>query len=305
MLVPQESVAVHRSILVADIAGFTSPSRTMIHQLAVHDGLYDVLQGAFKESGLDWDACELQGTGDGVLVLLPPELPKSRLVDGFPTRLIARLHRYNAVHSAEARVQLRVAVHAGEVHHTPQGSVSQAVNFTFRILDAAEAKAALKESGAVLALIASDSFYRDVIVHDPAAEPGAYRQIPVVVKETSTQAWLRLSSGGTHDEPGGTAKPVSRPASTDKFTELVDALLAVPFMREPDGRQLLLDMIASDLAAAVPYHAQPRLHVIALVRTCLRYDGGLDGLLACVRTVDPDSEPVRHLVTVIQRWPST
>ncbi|MEC3977824.1 effector-associated domain 2-containing protein [Amycolatopsis sp. H20-H5] len=284
------------------MAGFTSPSRTMTHQLAVHDGLYDVLKGAFKESGLDWDACELQGTGDGVLVQLPPELPKSVLAEAFPTRLIARLHRYNAVHSAEASVQLRVALHAGEVHNTELGSVSQAVNFTFRILDAPEAKAALKQSGAALALIASDSFYHDVIAHDPAAEPGAYRRIPVVVKETSTQAWLRLSSGGSHDKNVPAAD--GKTESPDAFLELVEAVLAVPFVREPHGRQLLLDMMNPDVATAVPHHAQPRLHVIALVRTCLRYDDGLSGLLACVRAVDPDSGPVRRLAALVRQWPA-
>ncbi|MGH3752803.1 MAG: effector-associated domain 2-containing protein [Pseudonocardiaceae bacterium] len=70
--------------------------------------------------------------------------------------------------------------------------MSQAVNLAFRILEAPEAKSALKSSAGVLALIASDTFYHDVIVHDPAADPGSYRRIPVSVKETSTLAWLCL-----------------------------------------------------------------------------------------------------------------
>jgi hypothetical protein len=70
--------------------------------------------------------------------------------------------------------------------------VGQAVNLAFRILQAPEAKSALKVSTGVLALIASDTFYHDVVMQDPAADPDSYRRITVSVKETSAVAWLRL-----------------------------------------------------------------------------------------------------------------
>ena len=188
----QQWPALHQTIVVVDVARFTDPARTMTHQRAVHEGLYDVLRGAFSEVGVDLGTCTVEDRGDGAMILVPPGVDNSKLADQLPSRLVAWLRRYNAVHSAEAAVQLRVALHAGEVYQDGHGAVSEAVNVAFRILDAQEARSALRLLTGVLALIASDSFYRDVIVHDPAADPGSYRRIPVSVKETSTVAWLRL-----------------------------------------------------------------------------------------------------------------
>jgi NTP-dependent ternary conflict system VMAP-like protein len=190
--VPQQGPMLHRTIVVVDVAGFTDPARTMVHQRAVHEGLYDVLRGAFSEVGVCLDTCMVEDRGDGAMILLPPEVDNSKLADQLPSRLVAWLRRYNAVHSAAAAVQLRVALHAGEVYQDRHGAVSEAVNIAFRILEAPEARSALRLSTSVLALVVSDAFYRDVIVHDPAADPGSYRRIPVTVKETSTVAWLRL-----------------------------------------------------------------------------------------------------------------
>jgi hypothetical protein len=190
--VPQQWPMLHRTIVVVDVAGFTDPARTMVHQRAVHEGLYDVLRGAFSEVGVGLDTCTVEDRGDGAMILLPPEVDNSKLADQLPSRLVAWLRRYNAVHSAQAAVQLRVALHAGEVYQDGHGAVSAAVNIAFRILEAPEAKSALRLSTGVLALVASDIFYHDVIVHDPAADPDSYRRVPVEVKETSTVAWLRL-----------------------------------------------------------------------------------------------------------------
>jgi hypothetical protein len=141
-----------------------------------------------------------------MLILIPPDIPKTLLADQLPPRLTASLRRYNATHSAEAAVRLRVALHAGEVMVDPHGTASQAVNVAFRIVDAPEAKEAFRESRSALAVIASDAFYRDVIMHDPASQPHLYRQIPVQVKETASIAWLWLSDApiATTFEPNST-----------------------------------------------------------------------------------------------------
>jgi hypothetical protein len=188
--------ALHRTIVVVDVAGFTNPARTMAHQDAVHQALYDVLNQAFDETGVDLGSCTVEDRGDGAMILVPPDVPKALLADRLPTRLVAALRQYNAVHSSEAAMQLRVGLHAGEVRHNQHGVVSPAVNFAFRILDAAAAKQALRQSTGVLAVIASNVFYHDVIMNEPAADPESYWQIPVSVKETSAEAWLRLPDGG-------------------------------------------------------------------------------------------------------------
>jgi hypothetical protein len=188
----QPSLALHRTIVLVDVAGFTDRARTSIHQLAVHRGVYEVLGEAFADADIDLAACTVEDRGDGAMILVPPAVPKSVLANQLPDGLVAALRRYNAVHSAEASIRLRVVLHAGEVSQQANGVVSQAINLAFRILDAGEAKLELQRAVGALAVIASDQFYQDVIVQDPAALPDFYRQIPVSVKGTVTSAWLRL-----------------------------------------------------------------------------------------------------------------
>src|SRR5262249_25126259 len=47
-------------------------------------------------------------------------------------------------------------------------------------------------SPGVLALIVSDWFFTEVVRHDPAAVPSAYRRIQVAVKETASTGWIRV-----------------------------------------------------------------------------------------------------------------
>jgi hypothetical protein len=277
----------HRTVVVVDIVRFTDPVRTELHRRVVQAGMYDVLETAFDEAGIRWKECETEDRGDGALILVPPQFPNTRLVDQLPTRLLAGLRRYNAAHAVEARMQLRLAVNSGEVHRSTNSFVSQAIDLTFRLIDAAPVKAALERSGGLLALIASDVFYQSVIRHDPATEPGSYRRLEVEVKQTRAIAWLRLPDmNGYADQP----VPVRH-----VLFELVDALLTVPTVSDNAGRQQLISSLRPEIATAVPYHPAARPHVVALVQTCLRHDGGLIELIDAVRGFDGPSIPVRRL----------
>lgn len=186
------SPASHRAIVLVDIADFTNPVRTELHKLTMHNGLYDVVRTAFNEANIGWESCDHEDRGDGMLILLPPDCPKIRLADQLGERLVAGLLRYNAVHANPAAIQLRVALHAGEVRLGPNGKVGDAINFTARILDAEEAKKGLRQSSGVLVVIASDTFYQDVIATDPATGSAYFRRIPVAVKRTRDIAWMRI-----------------------------------------------------------------------------------------------------------------
>ncbi|TCO59199.1 hypothetical protein EV192_10439 [Actinocrispum wychmicini] len=178
--------------MVVDVAGFTNPARRLPHLVAVQEGLYVVLEKAFAESGIPWDLCAIEDRGDGVMILIPADVSKTRLTDQFPDRVVAGLRRYNADHARSATFQLRIGLHFGEVYKNKNGVVSRAVNDAFRILDASAAKAALKKSAGMVAFIASDLFYREVILQDPAADPDSYQQIRVEVKDFSGDAWMCL-----------------------------------------------------------------------------------------------------------------
>jgi class 3 adenylate cyclase len=300
-VVDSHAAAHHKTIMAVDIAGYNNPSRTMAHLREVHEGLWRILRTSCAETGVPWDACFIENTGDGAMILLPPEIAKADLVAQLPNLMRDELRRYNYVRVADAQIRLRMAVHAGEVAQGSHGSISPAVSFTFRILDAPEAKDAQRESGADLALIASESIYHDVVDHDPAADPGSYRRIPVKVKagERAAWAWLRLLGA-----VNGVSTVVPKAVKLDAFSALVEALLAVPCVRRSESRRLLLDMFPRrEIADVVPYHAEDRLHVIALARTCQRFDGGLDDLLGAVRTIEPESPQVTALAAIIDDWP--
>ncbi len=184
--------AMHRTILVVDVEKFGDRSRTNSHQISVREGLYGSLRRSFAGSGVSWDDCHCEDRGDGALVLIPPQVPKNLLVTAVPVDLVAALSEHNASCAQQARIRLRAVVHAGEVRFDDYGVAGASINLAFRLLESATLRHALAESAGVLALMASDWFFEEVIGHEPASRPDVFRRVGVSVKETQTTAWVRL-----------------------------------------------------------------------------------------------------------------
>ncbi|MEV4318629.1 NB-ARC domain-containing protein [Actinocrispum sp. NPDC049592] len=196
---PRPCSAVHRTIVVVDVAGFGDPQRTNRLQLRIRDGMYRVLRRALARAGIVWEVCRKEDRGDGVFLLAPPGIAKARFCVDLPRTLVEELQAHNRGRRPEEQIRMRLALHAGEVNYDGHGVTSAAVNLAFRLADAPALKAALAGSRAVLAMIASDYFFTDVIRHHPASHPETYRPETVTVKETTVPAWIRLP---------GAAKPV-------------------------------------------------------------------------------------------------
>lgn len=207
-IVASHQPAVHRAIVVVDVEGFSDPSRTNTDQLAVRKGLYKALVRSFARAGIDIDlgGCDYD-RGDGRLILVPPHIPKILLVTKWPARLATALNRHNAASGPAAQVRLRIAVHAGEVVYDGHGVTGNAINRTFRLVQAPALKEALACSPGTCALIVSEWIYDEVVRHDPQACPARYRQIHVVVKETRATAWLRAGDDGISRGPIRAASP--------------------------------------------------------------------------------------------------
>lgn len=184
------SPAAHWAIVCVDVEGFGDRRRTNPDQVAVRDGLYDALSRAFARSRMPWEDCYHEDRGDGALILIPSDVPKSLLVTDLPRELAAALREHNQAHGRPERIRLRMAVHAGEIHHDAHGVAGTAINVAFRLLEAAPLKRALAGSHGVLAVIASRWFFEEVIRHTPASGPASYRRVPIVVKETRDSAWI-------------------------------------------------------------------------------------------------------------------
>jgi hypothetical protein len=204
------SPAVHRSIVCVDVEEFGDRRRTNPHQIAVRDGLYNALRMSFDNSEVRWDGCYREDRGDGVLVLVPSEVPKHLLASSLPREVIKALAEHNRTRERLARIRLRLALHAGEVHYDEHGVAGEALNAAFRLLEADCLKTALAESSGVLAVIASQWFFDEVIRHTPASLPASYRQVQVSVKETRASAWICL--------PDDLYPPRSSPATVSPGT---------------------------------------------------------------------------------------
>lgn len=197
-----------------------------LDDLSQISGLYEVLETAFAESGIDFHACDVEDRGDGALILVPPDVSKNSLIDRLPDRLVAVLRRYNATRSPAAQFKLRVAVHAGDIQQRGDIWGGSAVNLAAEILDTPELKSALARSSRSIALAVSDYFHSVVVEPDPGVFPEEYRRIQVPTKTSRDVAWLRLlgdrpADVETSDSPGGAVLGVVPPHEIDVLRGLL------------------------------------------------------------------------------------
>lgn len=196
--------AVHRTILVVDVEGYGDWRRSGENQVAVRDGVYQVLHSAFDDVGIRWHACKHEDRGDGLFVLAPSTIQKGLFSESFPLVLADRLRAHNKTHEPEENIRLRMALHAGEINYDDHGVAGTAINHAFRLVDAAQLKAALRSSPGTLAVIASSWFYGEVIRQSRECRPDSYLPVMVNEKETTAIGWVALP-----DHPAPPARDVS------------------------------------------------------------------------------------------------
>ncbi len=192
----------------------------------MREGLYRILGKAFSLSGIPWVGCHIEDRGDGAFILAPPDVPKALFVESLPGHMVSALREHNIVHSTPARIRLRMALHAGEMHLDNYGATGASINLAFRLLDARELKSALARTPGVLALIVSSWFFDEVVRNNPASSPSSYRKVQLSVKETDTTAWIALPDGReTPTVPRqlpAASRFVGRGAQLDRLTALLD-----------------------------------------------------------------------------------
>ena len=263
--------AVHCAILIVDVERFADPARTNAHQLAVRDAMYQALRQSFSSGRISWADCVTEDRGDGVLVLIPPVVPKSWLVTRLPAYLAEALVRHNAARPEQERIRLRMALHAGEVHQDPHGFAGVSINRAFRLIEAPASRAALRDSSGVVALIVSDWFYDEVVRHYPAAGPSYFRQVHMVMKETEMTAWVRVLESGEAParRDAGRAAPAS--AALSHLTRVGHSLPPSPpgvrYSLPPDvtaftGRHEELDRITASVTEGAGAGGMVAIHAI-------------------------------------------
>ena len=196
------SFPVDRNILALDIEGSTQRTNPVKGEL--RDDVYQIVDDAFDEVGIDYQNCDrIIDRGDGLMVLL-------RLTDDFPkpfllSRLMPALSRLlvsrnNGISPAEETriMRLRAVVHTGDVHFDRKGPYGEDLDLACRLLDAPRFKAYLKTALEPLAVVASDTIYQSIIRHGYDGLDGKEfgQLVNVTVGQQRRKGWVQLPRVG-------------------------------------------------------------------------------------------------------------
>ncbi len=123
--------------------------------------------------------------------------------------------------------------------------------------------------------------------------------------QTPTYLWYRSPTG----DEGHLLRPAPGPAPADvrplgpaDLKPAVDALAMIPGFQRPQDREVILGLLRGPIYTAIPRSAVARIEAVNVIRTCLRYPGGLTELIEAVRffaagdpAMDRFDEAARHL----------
>lgn len=212
---------VHRALLSVDIEGSGRSEGDNTSSVALRKILYTELEQAFESSGIDWSACVKQDTGDGVVVLVPPEFPKRNLIHPLLGQLADGLRHHNRYASTATRIRVRVAVHAGDVLVDDYGTTGRPQVLLARLLAARPLREALAGApdSATVAVLVSDGFYHDVVAQGHRGiDPDLFTAVTVREKETEARAWLHVIGHAGQFRNSAEKEPKPAPTGGINFT---------------------------------------------------------------------------------------
>ncbi|MFI5932174.1 hypothetical protein [Actinoplanes sp. NPDC051494] len=179
-------------IAVVDVEGYGR--RTMPVQASLRTAMYEVVENAFEDAGLDWPAVRTNDQGDGILMFIPPSADPVVLAGRFVLAMHENLREKAGFFSAEHQMRLRMALHQGPCRQDSRGWVGEAINTACRLVDADVLRTALASApGATMAFIASDDIHRSVIRHGfRHLDPATFSPVDIDIKEVRERAWIQV-----------------------------------------------------------------------------------------------------------------
>lgn len=178
------------TIVNTDVVGFSQPIRNDDHRRLVRQANLSMTMTAIDSI---FDSCSIEDRGDGLLMVVRPDIPTKRVVECLVNVLPLALRRHNGMFAQAARIQLRIAIDVGPVVSDAAGVSGQAIIRTARLLDAGDLKAAMAETGANLGIIVSEFVYETAIGQAGGpVNPAHYIPVQANVKESSIPAWMQL-----------------------------------------------------------------------------------------------------------------
>jgi hypothetical protein len=152
--------------------------------------LAGVVRMVFEDLAVSLSDTECQGTGDGVLVILPARLDVQRALPVLLQSMAERLALDNA--ATQDRMRMRMAADVGPVGLTELGFGGAMVTNMGRLLDSRPLrKSVTKYRERDLVVAVSDSLHRFVVAEGaPKLAQEQFTRVQVRVKELATIAWL-------------------------------------------------------------------------------------------------------------------
>ncbi|WP_275461729.1 hypothetical protein [Streptomyces noursei] len=229
---------VNRTILLLDIEDFSR--RADVVQACLRRELHNVVEDTLAEAGVERNMQYREDRGDGLIVLISADIPKTVLLRALLTTTPDALCQYNRLASSSAQMRLRMILAAGEVafdrkEGTVGGLVGHDLNQSCRLLDADVLREVLAQRDADCVLGVSSPVYEGVVRHGHRGlRPEEFHHATVSVKKGRLDLWLHgplphvatvpapvsrpggRGGRGAHDDAAGqtSAAPASVPART-------------------------------------------------------------------------------------------
>ncbi|WP_328708413.1 hypothetical protein OHB01_15160 [Microbispora hainanensis] len=202
--------AIRRLCLRLDTEAYSA--RDVHAQIVVQSRLSALTAASCRWAGVDASRCELQPSGDGVLVIFPADIDEGRAIPRLLQGLADGLRRGNALDWPGDRMRLRAALSQGTVRVAENGYVGRAVVAVSRLVDAPPLRVALAaRPDRDLAVIVTDDLYQDMR-HDVPARAEPYERVRVSIpgKGFEADAWISVPQPGSllqqsRGTPGGEA----------------------------------------------------------------------------------------------------
>jgi hypothetical protein len=177
------------TVVRTDVVAFGADDRTREARRIIRRALPAMTRAAL---GSVWDSCRCDDRGDGLLIIVSPDIPTAQVIDRLVTGLPHELKRHNRIYRDPIRIELRVAVEVGPIEEDGVGPDGKSIIQVSRMLDAPAFKQAIADQGAVFGLVVSQFVYDTCIGDEGRVDPADYARIPVQVKETRASVWMLL-----------------------------------------------------------------------------------------------------------------
>ena len=180
------------TVLLTDVVDFGAPYRKDYDREVIRSEGLKIMRASL---GPLWDTCDCADRGDGLLIVVGPQIPTARIIEKINRDLSGKLRLHNRTFGGSARIHLRVAVTAGPVTSDPLGPSGETIIHAARLADAPVLKEAMADTDAGLGILVADFVY-DWVIGSAAdfAEAPEYKKVKVRNKEFTGRAWMRLTN---------------------------------------------------------------------------------------------------------------